>query len=186
MICCPLSFWGWIWQVANSNIIATLKLKKIYKEILLVGTLWLCLIECVWHQASTWPKRPSIDETRSLLNFQVILSCKSRSVSTHGKENCWWVPVQYIEMNVSGKKRRRWRDKDNRGVRGEAGESVMTVALHLAAVARGQGHTQKQTQTHTCMQTPNPPQVHSWLRQSGGRETEDKKTHIHTHTQYYV
>lgn len=49
---------------------------------------------------------------------------------------------------------KRWRDKDNRKVGGSAaGDWARTVVLHLAAAARGQGHTQKAlihiTKTHT-------------------------------------
>lgn len=39
--------------------------------------------------------------------FQETLSYKIKKyINMHRNENCWWVPLQYKEMNVSGKKRK--------------------------------------------------------------------------------
>lgn len=77
--------------------------------------------------------------------------------------------------------RKRCRDKDNRSGgystwqdgRSSPGGCSSTPGTHTK-----NKHNKKHT--HAWMQTPNPPQVRSWHRQSGGRATEDKHTHTHT------
>lgn len=82
----------------------------------------------------------------------------------------------------------RWAE-DNREVWRAAGDSARIAVLHLAVVARGQGHTQRQTQTlsytsqkatHICMQ------IHSRYTADSSNKEEghaDKHRNRHTHIQ---
>lgn len=82
-------------------------------------------------------------------------------------------------MNASGKQIKRWRDKDNREVEDAAGWLFFSGCLN-ARNTHNTKHERTKTcnkTTHACMQAPNPPQVHSWLRQSDRRATENTHTY---------
>ena len=82
----------------------------------------------------------------------------------------WELQVGSSSVQRSGKQIKRWRDKDNREVEVAAVDGCSSPGVSTPG-------------THTISNTDEcKHQVHSWLRQSDGRATENTHTHTHTHT----